>query len=220
MCFSAGASFGAGIVLSVIGVASLKKVQRPSQIAFAGIPLIFSAQQFSEGFLWLALSNPVYASLQQLTTFTFLFFAQVVWPIWVPLAIFLLEQNDRRKKIQKILAGIGALVSLYLAYCLLLFPVEAKIIGYHISYIQDYPNNLRFGGIFYMIATIAPPFFSATKRMWTLGTAILISYIMTTIFYKDYIVSVWCFFASIISLAVFVVMNELKILYKKPISIT
>ena len=95
MCFSAGASFGAGVVLSVIGIASLKKVQTPSQIVFASVPLIFSVQQITEGFLWLALSNPAFAFLQQFTTYTFLFFAQVVWPMWVPLAIFLLEKEDK-----------------------------------------------------------------------------------------------------------------------------
>ncbi len=216
MCFSASASFGAGIVLSVIGVASIKKVQSPSQIVFASIPLIFSVQQIAEGFLWLALSNPVYASLQQVTTYTFLFLAQVVWPLWIPLAILLVEKEDKRKKTQKLLVAIGVLLSFYLAYCLLSYNVQAKIIGYHISYEQDYPAQLRIsGGVLYFIATIAPPFFSTIKRMWLLGVAILISYIITIIFYEDYFVSVWCFFASVISISIFIIMQKIKKLYKK-----
>jgi hypothetical protein len=51
MCFSASASFGAGIVLAVIGVATIKKREQPSQIYFATIPFLFSIQQVSEGFL-------------------------------------------------------------------------------------------------------------------------------------------------------------------------
>ena len=216
MCFSASASFGAGIVLSVIGVASIKKVQSPSQIVFASIPLIFSVQQIAEGFLWLALSNPVYASLQQVTTYTFLFLAQVVWPLWIPLAILLVEKEDKRKKTQKLLVAIGVLLSFYLAYCLLSYNVQAKIIGYHISYEQDYPVGLSLvGGVFYFIATIAPPFFSTIKKMWLLGVAILISYIITIIFYEDYFVSVWCFFASVISISIFIIMQKIKKLYKK-----
>jgi hypothetical protein len=46
--------------------------------------------------------------------------------------------------------------------------------------------------------------------MWYLGIAILVSYIMTKIFYTDYIVSVWCFFASVISIAVYAVILELN----------
>lgn len=211
MCFSASASFGAGIILSGIGVASLRKVETKSQAAFASIPLIFAIQQITEGFLWLALSNPDFEFLQWPTTYIFLFFAQVVWPFWVPFSILKLEKDQKRKKIQRILAVIGALVSIYLAYCLMFYNVEAKISDMHISYEQVYPTILsQYGGIFYVIATITPPFFSSIKRMWTLGTAILISYIVTTLFYNDYIVSVWCFFASIISIAVLAIMFEIK----------
>lgn len=216
MCFSVEASFGAGIVLSAIGVASIKKVQSPSQIVFASIPLIFSVQQITEGFLWLALSNPIYASLQQVTTYTFLLIAQIVWPVWVPLAILLAEKEDKRKTIQKLLVIVGVLLSSYMAYCLFSYNVQAKIIGYHISYEQNYPLALTLaGGVFYFIATIVPPFFSTIKRMWLLGLAILISYIITIAFYENYFVSVWCFFASVISILVFVIMNEIKKLDKK-----
>jgi len=51
MCFSAGASFTGGIVISSIGVAALKKVHTPSQIVFAGIPLFFGVQQIFRGLL-------------------------------------------------------------------------------------------------------------------------------------------------------------------------
>ena len=81
MCFSAGASFGAGAILSVVGVASIRKAQSPSKILFASIPLLFAMQQITEGFLWLSVTDPTYASLEQVTTFGFLFFAQVAWPI-------------------------------------------------------------------------------------------------------------------------------------------
>jgi hypothetical protein len=215
MCFSAGASFGAGIVLSAIGVASVKKAKSPSQVVFASIPLIFAVQQITEGFLWLSLSNSSYSYLQSFTTYAFLFFAQVVWPVWVPFSILKLEPKERRRKLGKILVGIGALVSVYLAYCLFTFPVEAKIVGYHISYEQNYPDAIsRYCGFLYIVATIAPPFFSHVRRMWMLGATILISYIITTLFYTDYIVSVWCFFASIISIAVYAILYELNNLSK------
>lgn len=216
MCFSASASFGAGIVLSAISVVSIKKVKQPSQYAFACIPLLFAIQQYSEGFLWLSLTNPFYSSLQQITTYVFLFFAQVVWPIWVPFSILLLTEKEKRKSAEKILLLIGCLVSLYLAYCLLLYNVEAKITGHHIAYGQNYPAGLsNYGGALYIIATIVPPLLSPIRKMWTLGAAILISYIITTLFYTDYIVSVWCFFASIISISVYLIMFNVSPSYKE-----
>jgi hypothetical protein len=93
MCFSATASFGAGIVLSAIGVASLKKVIHPSQTLFAAIPILFAVQQLCEGFLWLALTHPGYSFLQDFTTYLFLSFAQVLWPLYVPLAVYLFQEK-------------------------------------------------------------------------------------------------------------------------------
>jgi len=105
----------------------------------------------------------------------------------------------------------ATLVSAYLCFCLFSYPVTAVIEGYHISYKLNFPAAMQnYGGLLYVVATIAPPFFSRIKRMWYLGTAILISYIMTTIFYTDYIVSVWCFFASVISISVYFIMHEVK----------
>ena|SRR5674476_769986 len=122
MCFSANASFGAGVVLVVIGVMSIKKVQHPSQILFASIPLLFAVQQISEGILWVTLPNPAYTSLSQVMTYVFLFFAQFFWPLWVPIAILMLEKESKRKRIQKVLVGMGMIVALYFAYCLISYP--------------------------------------------------------------------------------------------------
>jgi hypothetical protein len=209
MCFSASASFGAGIVLSAIGLVTIKKVKLPAHYPFASIPLIFAVQQFTEGLLWLALTNPLYASLQQGSTYSFLFFAQIVWPVWVPFSILLLAEKGKRKTIEKILVIVGGAVSIYLAYCLVTFNVKANVLGFHIAYKQDYPTGISYYlGVLYIIATIVPSFYSLIKRMWILGSAILISYIITTLFYTDYIVSVWCFFASVISIIVFAIIYQ------------
>ncbi|HLG02612.1 MAG TPA: DUF6629 family protein [Bacteroidia bacterium] len=211
MCFSATASFAAGAVLSVIGTASIKKAQHPSQIPFAAIPFLFAVQQITEGFVWLSLINPGYEFLREPATYIFIFFAQVVWPAWVPLSIYLLESEKKRKKILMMLVAMGAVLSLYLAYCLLSYSVTASAMGGHISYKQEYPANLAlYGGAFYMLATIGPPFFSTVKRTHGLAVAVLLSYLITAVFYRDYIVSVWCFFASVISIVVFAVMQKVK----------
>lgn len=210
MCFSATASFTASAVLTVIGVVSIKKANRRSQILFASIPLIFGIQQLSEGVLWLTLPNPDYVNIQKICAHIFVFFAQILWPIWVPIAILLVEKNTTRKNVQKVLVLAGLIVGMYLAYCLLMFDVEAEISGQHIIYLQDYPTAFKtYGIILYALATIVPTFFSHIKRMWMLGTIILASYIVTAIFYDHYILSVWCFFSSIISISIYVIMTEI-----------
>lgn len=211
MCFSASASFGAGIVLTVIGVATLRKVKQPTQIPFAALPLLFAAQQITEGFLWLSFTNASFTFLRTPATYIFLFFAQVVWPAIVPTSILMLKKPADRKFIPKLLAAIGGAIAIFLGYCLFTFPIEANAIGNHIAYKQDYPVNLKsFAAALYISATILPPFFFKQRSMLTLGVTILISYVVTAIFYQGYILSVWCFFAAIMSCIIYFVIKELN----------
>ncbi|MGZ6521977.1 MAG: DUF6629 family protein, partial [Bacteroidia bacterium] len=185
---------------------------------FAIIPLIFSAQQFTEGVLWLALRNPEHEAWKNSATYLFLFFAQVVWPSWVPLSILLLEKEAARIKQLKIFLTTGVLLSTYLAYRLLNFPVNAKIISHHIQYDIDFPYNwVAYSGIFYLLATVVPPFFSSIRKMSALGTIILMSFVLTKVFYYQYVISVWCFFAAVISVLILSIIKDLKQAANKPI---
>jgi len=210
MCFSANASFTAGTVLTIIGVASVLKAPHRSQILFASIPFLFGIQQLAEGILWLTLPDPHNILTQKVFTYIFLFFAQVVWPVWVPLAFLLLEKSTNRRTGQKMLVAAGALVGLYLFYCLLNYNVTARIEQRHIVYLQEYPSIFRgYGVALYALATVAPPFFSSIRRMWIFGLAIMASYIISALFYEHYVLSVWCFFASIISIVAYLIILKL-----------
>jgi hypothetical protein len=107
MCFSASASFGAGAALTVLGVLSLRKSESRSHIMFASIPLLFAAQQFTEGFVWLSFINPKFAGLNVWGTYIFMAFAQIVWPAWVPWSIYFLETNPSAKSFSSYLRLLG-----------------------------------------------------------------------------------------------------------------
>jgi len=210
MCFSANASLSTGVILSFAGIAAIRKAPHPSQILFAAIPLIFAVQQLAEGCLWLTLRNPALFAAQNGATYIFLCFAQVIWPAWVPIAFLVLEKKETRTSLQKILVGIGLVISGYLAFCLIAFPVQARIMAHHITYDQAYPQSLsKYVAGLYLIATLIPPFFSHIKNMRLLGTAIFVSYLITTVFFDDYLISVWCFFASVISISVYVIVYKM-----------
>jgi hypothetical protein len=206
MCFCAEASFGASAVLSVIGIAAIKKVKTRDQIPFSVIPFIFAVQQFSEGFVWLALANPAFAFLGKVSSYIFLIFAQIIWPLLVPISITMLEKDKKRKRILNLFWGIGFLVSSYFTHRLIMYGVQANIAGHHVAYKQVFPDSLaHIIDVLYGLATIAPIFLSKVRRMWTFGVAVSIAYIITAIFYVHYILSVWCFFAAIISILIYLI---------------
>jgi hypothetical protein len=206
MCFSASASFGASALLGVIGIAAIKKSTSSSQTLFAAIPLIFAVQQTIEGFLWLSLTHTAYASWHQPATYIFLIFAQVLWPTWVPLSIVLLEKHPLKKRILYAGLGTGLLVSVYLAYRLFTQNINSAIMGYHISYnIGIHSTVFHLSSVLYIAAAVIPPFVSSVKRMWLFGFTTAGSYVVSQLFFTNYVISVWCFFAAVISIAVFTI---------------
>jgi len=96
MCFSATASFTAGVILTVTGVYTLRQVKSKSILPFASIPLLFGIQQIIEGIVWMSFNEPV---LHGIATYLFVLFAYVLWPTFVPVSIWLIEENPIRKKI-------------------------------------------------------------------------------------------------------------------------
>jgi hypothetical protein len=203
------ASFTSGVILSTIGVVAINKVHTPAQTAFASVPLVFGIQQFAEGTVWLALSHPDYAHLQQWGTYAFLFIARVLWPVLMPLAVLMMEKDDRRIRILRVMLGMGAVVGLYYIYCLLFLSVTPQIMDHHIQYISDFPRSTAdIVFLIYVIAAIPPLFISSMKRTRLLGLLMLLSCIITGIFYVEYLTSVWCFFAALVSVVVLWIVKE------------
>ena len=209
MCFSAEASFGAGALLSVIGIATIKQVQDRSQFPFALLPFVFAFQQFSEGFVWITLADANFASWQYIPIYIFIVIAQVVWPVLVPLAILLMERDAKRRKILTFLLIIGITLAAYHIFCLFNYNVYAEIKSFHIYYALYYPHPKPFlDATFYLIPTIMSPFFSSIKKMKILGTLIFFSFIVSLLFFTDYVLSVWCFFAAIISGVIYLILKQ------------
>jgi hypothetical protein len=207
MCFSTTASFTAGTVLTVIGIASITKTKNVSHLMFACIPLIFAVQQFSEGFVWLALLNNANYMTQQLAINLFLAFAIVVWPIWVSLAVLFIEENRRRRILLRICSAIGLLISALGLYYLFVYHSSAHIARLHIYYDLHIPNGDKiFLGFLYLIPTVLSLFISGVKRVPIMGSLVLISYVITRFFFKDTLLSVWCFFSAGISLMIYYIL--------------
>lgn len=211
MCFSPGASFAGAIIISAIGIVTIRKVHKPSQIIFASIPLFFGIQQFAEGLLWLTLPLTGYEGLQKISSYTFLIMAQVLWPVMIPLSVLFMEESGKRKRFLYILLITGAILSAYYSYCLMHFDVTPQIKGFHIQYNNNFPESLAMASfIFYLAATITPLFVSSIKRTHLLGILMTLSCLVTAIFFTQYLTSVWCFFAALISGVIFWILNESK----------
>lgn len=209
MCFSTTASFASGAILTTIGVASIKKAQDKRHILFASIPFIFAIQQFSEGFVWLSLLHSTNYLWQQLATNSFLLFALVIWPAWVPISMFLIEKIHTRKIILGIFSGLGILFSILSGIYLIIYDSEAQITSYHIHYELHIPFGAKIMiCILYLIPTVISNFISSTKGVALMGVFVLLSYLISRLFFDDYVISVWCFFSALISMTIYFILDR------------
>jgi hypothetical protein len=209
MCFSVGASFGSGVVLAAIGIVTLKITYKPSHLVFAFIPVLFAVQQFSEGFVWLTLQHPEYAKWQPVPVHVFMVFAHIVWPFWITLSALLLEKQEARKKILTILFGAAIVLSGSEVYYMILTPITAEISGHHVKYLFEYPPvYVIVTDIAYGLVTVVPCFISSIKRMWLLGVCFTASLIFSALFYQAHLLSVWCFWAAILSIIIYLIIDN------------
>lgn len=209
MCFSAPASFAAAAVLAVAGVMTVREAKQPSRLPLAVIPILFCIQQIAEGFFWLVQTDAIAPQWERPSMLLFLVFAQVVWPVWVPLSMLLPEQNKKRRKLMWLLLGAGLLFALHAGYSLFTYPVQGFVMDNHIAYRINFPGNgwkwLR--PTVYLSVTLLPALISSVRRMPLLGIAILISFIVTFMLYPDHVISIWCYFAAIISVVVLYILK-------------
>lgn len=202
MCFSATASFAAGAALLGVGTVTVSRVRRPAELLFAMIPGLFGVQQLIEGALWLTFPDTA-PHANSVLTHTYSFFSHVLWPVYVPFAVLLLEPEAWRRKLLSGIAVAGTAVGFYLLYFLVTEPIVSRVVDKHIRY--DSPHFYIAAVIaLYVLATCVSSFVSSCKTIKLFGMATFIALLAAYAFYVFWFISVWCFFAAVLSVIVLV----------------
>jgi hypothetical protein len=214
MCFSAEASFTAAAVLGVAGCLCIRKVHCKKLYWLAVIPLLFGLQQLFEGFLWLTIGRTDVPHLLVIEKYGFLFFALFVWPIWIPLAMFIAEKVSWRKKLLGLflIAGIAYTVSL-LWQLLAAWQTQSPsvtIMGESIRYALPIENRVS-NAWNYLAVALLPSFLSSLRGIWWFGVSNVIGVLIAQYFYENSFISVWCFFAAWVSLILYFVLSKNEI---------
>lgn len=207
MCFSATASFVSGTALCAAGTVTIRMASRKAEIAFATIPLLFGVQQLTEGLIWLSFED--YALPNDALTFAYSLFSHVLWPIFIPFAVGLLETVPWRRKAIGLCQIVGLAVGLYLLFFIVKFPVTSRVLGGHIAY--ESPHFYRVEVmLLYLIATCLSSLLSSNRIIWTFGALSLATFSAAYAIHVATFFSVWCFFAAILSFIVYVYFRQAR----------
>lgn len=195
MCFSPAASFVTAALTGAIGIVALTRISGPRDIPLAVMPLVFAVQQSTEGLLWLTLPSDPKGPGAVALVYSFLFFAQVFWPVYAPTAIALVEPKRARWRLMMLLVGVGAVVSALLGWGLVTKPHSALIVEGHIVYLAEVPS-LGAVALAYLAATTLPLLLSSQRTLVVSGVVVLLGSVTAHFFYWEAFESVWCFFAA------------------------
>ena len=201
MCFSATASFSAGALLLGLGTLTLKSASRAREVPFAAIPLLFAIQQLSEGVIWLTFRYEA-PQLNTVMSHVYSFFSHVLWPVYVPVAVLLIEPPGWRRRTLLAFVAAGIAVGAYLLYVLVAFPIVSRPIGQHIEYVSPH-FFVATTMTLYLLSTAVSPVLSTHQMVKVFGVLALSSFAAAYFFYATWFISVWCFFAAILSAVIY-----------------
>jgi hypothetical protein len=214
MCFSEFASFTASALLIPTGIFCIKTAfdKDENYIPLACVPLAFGIQQSCEGIVWLGLST----NRPEATTFgsfAFLFFSHWFWLCWIPFLVFRLERDRKIRKICKFLALIGGIYGalLYLPWIINDNWLSAAIVQHSIEYQARYIGDSIpsvFPRFLYGSIILVPLLCSSHSSIKLFGGLITFSVLITWLLFNYAFISVWCFFAALLSIYIIYIVSK------------
>lgn len=116
----------------------------------------------------------------------------------------MIETNRKKRLYLAGFIGAGTIISGTLLWALLKVGATSAITCNHVEYAFNMPRPLEpIGLVWYCITVIAPFFITAKKELRQLGVLIVISVLLSYIFYYAHLTSVWCFFAALLSAIIY-----------------
>ncbi len=206
MCFCASVSFATASGLFLIGAAAQYQAQSAPQRLLAMTPSFFALQQIAEGFVWMGLSYGYFASWYMVGAYTFLFFAFGLWPAWVPYVTLSFEGEHGRQRILRALCVIGAALAVSLISALIYFGATASLQGRHIAYALSLAQTEMLTRLLlpiYVAVTVGSLLVSSHRSLQLLGALIASALLVSFTFERMFFISIWCFFAAVISAFIF-----------------
>lgn len=208
MCFSQSVSFGVGSGLIAAGAFATWQALTINKryVPVAIIPVLAGLQQFAEGHVWMGLSESS-PPMVWWAGMTFILFSWLMWPVWIPMSVYVLEPPDsprRRPLLLLALAGTAFGLVLYLPHLVnpdwVKISVNRQSISYEETMFLDYliPRALTYA--IYLVLIIAPPLISSYLHMRLFGVTLIMIIAVVWAFLTYAYISFFCFLAGLGSL--------------------
>ncbi len=224
MCFSESVSFAAsGVLLVGGGYATFKAwTINKKYLPVALMPIFAGLQQLSEGFVWAGMTGGDPASVLA-PTLWFIFFTWFMWPFWIPLAVYVLEPADsRRKHLFSIFAliGLGFGLTLYLPHLINPDWVQVTInndsLAYEGTMMLDFLMPRWATNTLYIALIIVPPLMSRYRHINYFGGTLIFVTTVDYLFLQYAYISFFCLLAGLATLHLIYIIARNKCQHECP----
>jgi hypothetical protein len=201
VCFSAQADLVAGIVVTGVGIDTIRHVGHDREALLAGLPILFGIHQLMEVPVWMGADGSVSEGVAHSFSILYLIVAFGIVPWIVPLAVRRLEPDLTRRRFMSAMVWVGAAVSTVLVIPTLSNPVSAVDAGTHVSYVTD----LVLGGpvtVLYVMATCGSLLASSDRAVVWYGVVNLVVVSVLAGLLTSGVISLWCVWAAVTSIAI------------------
>ncbi len=200
MCFSPEADLVAGVVVTAIGIDTLRRTARPELLPLAALPLVFGVHQLIETLVWWHQRGDVPDNVGEPATWLYALIALTVVPILVPFA-FSRSGAIASVPVARALVAAGVVSGGILFVTLTFGPMHATIDGHLLNYHVGTPA-LPFTLGLYIVATCAPGLLADHRSLRLFGAANLVVVALLIWLAQSALVSLWCVWAAISSVLI------------------
>ncbi len=223
MCFSAPVSFTASAALLSAGLYSLRLASQhnPRYLPLAAIPIAFGVQQVCEGLVWVGM-NGSSATEVRLGAFGFLAFAYWLWLFWAPWSVAIAEPNPIVRRVSWSLGLLGFVYGALLYLPMVFQPawLAVQVVHHSIEYrtrlVFDPWLSQDIDRLIYALIILIPFALASNPALKGFGATIALSAIASHWLLHQVFVSLWCFFAAILSLFIIWICQSSSTLSRQP----
>lgn len=200
MCFSPEMDLVAGVVISGVGVDTLRRVRDPKHLPLASLPLVFGVHQLVETLVWWELQGQVCREAGGIAARVYLFIALFLVPVLVPLA-FRSSGLGRWPALDRAFVAAGTIAGCVSLWALLDGPVGRRIDNHWISYSVGLPAGVFVVGL-YVFATCGPGILARSRKLQLFGVLNLAVVGLLAVVAQTALISLWCFWAALTSVLI------------------
>ncbi len=200
MCLAPQVDVIAGTAMAVVAVDAFRHCRSIRTAPIAALPAIFAFHTLTSAFVWWGLQGAVSPDVGSTATQIFLTIAFVLWPVYIPLAVLLVEPKGWRRPALLGLAALGVYSSLTFLVPLLAGKGTAVACPYYIDF--DIAGVSMTSSMLYLVATCGALLLASDRHLRLWGWANVAAVGVLILMAGSGLPSLWCFWAACTSVFV------------------